>query len=141
MRKTYSGVISGGGSVCKSGTGTLTLSGANTYFCTTVSAGTLKLGAPGALPTGSGLWGDGGTLDLNNFNASVRLLGGLGGGTITNASGASTSELTITGVTDWWNGPLYYPGSISGNVRTIISGGTPPDGPIRHEHLHGGHCR
>ena len=70
--QTYSGVISGGGSVCKSGAGTLTLSGANTYFWTTVSAGTLKLGAPGALPAGSGLYFTGGTLDLNNFNASVR---------------------------------------------------------------------
>ena len=41
---TYSGIISGGGSLTKIGSGTLTLSGANTYTGnTTISAGTLAL--------------------------------------------------------------------------------------------------
>ncbi|GAA5121098.1 autotransporter-associated beta strand repeat-containing protein [Luteolibacter yonseiensis] len=44
---TYSGILSGGGLLIKSGTGTLTLSGNNTYTGpTTVNAGTLSLGFP-----------------------------------------------------------------------------------------------
>jgi autotransporter-associated beta strand protein len=43
--QTYSNVISGNGSLTKSGAGTLTLTGSNTYSGgTTVSAGTLQLG-------------------------------------------------------------------------------------------------
>ena len=113
-------VIKGTGSLTKSGGSTLILNTANTYDWTTVSAGTLKLGAPGALRAGSALYFTGGTLDLNNFNASVRYLGGPGGGTVTNVSGASTSQLTVTGAEFWPNGPLYYRGDIIGNVKLIV---------------------
>ena len=42
---TYNGVISGGGSLIKTGTGKLTLTGTNTYSgSTTISDGTLQLG-------------------------------------------------------------------------------------------------
>ena len=90
----YGGVISGSGAVTKSGAGTLTLTGANTYSGnTTVNSGTLKLGAAGALPSGTGK-GDvtvnsSGTLDLNGLSYTVNGLSG--GGTVTsNAAGALT---------------------------------------------------
>ena len=52
--RTYSGVISGGGDVVKSGTGKLTLNGVNTYTGeTNVNGGTLALGANGKIENSS----------------------------------------------------------------------------------------
>ena len=51
---TVSGVISGSTRVIKSGTGTLNLSGVNTYTgTTTVNAGKLKVSGSGKLGSGS----------------------------------------------------------------------------------------
>nr|MBA3936178.1 autotransporter-associated beta strand repeat-containing protein [Planctomycetota bacterium] len=99
---TFSGVISGAGDVTKYGTGTLTLSGANTYTGTTmVSTGTLTDGAAGVIPDGSAVTVvSGGTWNLNNFNETIGSLAG--GGTVTLGSGNLTmggdnTSTTFTG--------------------------------------------
>jgi autotransporter-associated beta strand protein len=57
---TYSGTLSGAGSLVKVGTGTLALTGTNTYGGgTTVSDGLLEIGSINALPAGGSLTIDG----------------------------------------------------------------------------------
>ncbi len=87
----FGGVIGGTGGLTKTGTGVLTLSGANTYSgLTLVDAGTLRLGASGVLADDSTLEvRNGATLDLNGFDetvASFTIAGNLiGSGTLTAA--------------------------------------------------------
>jgi len=70
---TMSGVISGTGSVFKTGTGVLTLSAANTFTGTlTVDNGTLKMGNASARGAGSTVLSNTGILDLNG-NALANL--------------------------------------------------------------------
>ena len=105
---TYGGVISGGGSLLKQGSGALTLSGANTYAGgTTILAGRLIAGNATALrsgTTGADYAVEGGALDLNNFALTVSSLSGAAGsislGTATftvNQSGTTSFGGAITG--------------------------------------------
>ena len=100
---TYGGVISGGANggnganVVKQGTGTLTLSGVNTYWgTTTINAGTLQIsGGNNRLPTATALSlanVAGATFDVNNRNQTVASIngGGASGGNITLGSGTLT---------------------------------------------------
>src|SRR5579871_4541623 len=126
---TYSGVISGTGSVVKNGTGTWTLSGNNTFSgLTTISAGTIKLGATGsASGGGSGPLGataagttvsSGAVLDLNGFTlapAEPLTLNGTG------LAASPAGALTNTG------GNASYSGAItlgSASTITVTSSGT-----------------
>ena len=88
------GTITGGG-LTKLGSGTLTLSGTNTYSgATTVSNGVLKLGVANALPNTGAINVAGGTLDLGGFtvtNAQVS-----GSGLVTNGTLAVTGSLSLT---------------------------------------------
>jgi autotransporter-associated beta strand protein len=99
----FTGAVSGvGAGLTKAGPGTLTLSGANTYGgATIVNAGTLKLGASGAVPltsavtvsgTGAGVTA---TLDLNGNNNTILSLA-LGGSTDTSAAAVTTGAGTLT---------------------------------------------
>lgn len=87
--------------VVKNGSGTWTLSGANTYTgATTVNAGLLKPNSATALGVTSSLTVAGtGTLDLNGFNFTV---GNMGAGAATasltdNSAGAGTTTLAVSG--------------------------------------------
>ena len=120
---TYAGLISGSGSVVKSGTGTLSLTAANTYGGpTTISNGALQVsliadgGAASSIGTNSTVTMAG----ANATNAVLDYTGGNvttdrafvmneGGGTISMAS--STTELTLTG-------------SASGTGKLIVGEGT-----------------
>ncbi|NBV01384.1 MAG: hypothetical protein EBS31_08175, partial [Burkholderiaceae bacterium] len=87
-----SGLIQGGNFV-KSGAGIFVIKGSNTYSgSTTISAGTLRLGAANSIPTGTGLTVTG-TLDLGGFNQTVSSLSGAG---LISSSGSGTLVLTVS---------------------------------------------
>lgn len=94
---TVGGVVSGAQTLTKQGAGTVILSGANSYSGnTTISAGTLKLGAADVIPGGAGngnvSLGDSGRLDLNAFSETINGLSGTG--TVDN-TGAGAATLTV----------------------------------------------
>jgi len=140
--QTYAGVISGSGVLDKQGTNTLTLTGANTYTGnTTVSNGTLTVGATNALPlattvlinplmtlnvafdqTIAGLGGNGNillatgkTLTLNN--ASSASLGGA-------ISGAGTLAKTGTGTFTLSGASTYTGGTVVDFGTLNVAGGS-----------------
>lgn len=101
---TYAGIISGSGGLEKNGPGTLILSGNNTYGgSTTISEGTLKLGAKNTTPSGGSVTLSNSTkaiFDLNNFSTTIGSLAG--GGTVNLGTGNLTvgdsSDTTYSGV-------------------------------------------
>jgi len=116
-----SGVISGYGSLTKSGLGTLNLSGANTYYGTTlISAGTLTLGNNLALqnsvldPSGAG------TLAFSS-GINTPTLGGLtGAANLTLASNVTGLTVNATsGTTNTYSGNL---GSATAGMTLNMSG-------------------
>ena len=97
---TYSGRLSGGGSLTKLGSGTLTLSGTNTYSgSTAISAGTLALGSNGSISNSSSLAIAAGA----SYDVSAIAAYDLGSRTALSASGTGTavgtSAATIVGGT------------------------------------------
>ena len=113
----YAGIVAGSNSLTKSGNGTFTLSGANTYSgATAVTAGTLELANSSGQALGStaSLSVTGATLLLSqseqvNNAAAISL----SGGTITLASGVSETfgALSLTG-----NNTLDYGTGAIGNI-------------------------
>jgi fibronectin-binding autotransporter adhesin len=143
---TYSGTIkntSGSLALTKSGTGTMTLSGASTYKgATSVSAGTLQLGIANALPSGSAVTvSSGATLDLKGYSDLVGSLAGAGtvddvsgGGTSTLSAGNDNTSTTFSGIiqntsgtvalTKTGTGTLTLSGTNTFSGATTVNGGT-----------------
>jgi autotransporter-associated beta strand protein len=109
----YAGVISGTGSLTKEGTGTFTLTGANSYSGgTVVNAGTLS-GAAGPLQ-GAFLVNAGGTLQFDQV-ADASFAGALSGAGTVAKAGAGV--LTLTGTNTGHTGTL----AINGGSVSIAS--------------------
>jgi autotransporter-associated beta strand protein len=143
---TVSNSIAGAGSVAKSGTGSLTLTGASTYSGkTTVNAGTVSfttlanagsasaLGAPtvdnATIDLGSGTTAA--TLQYSGTGAStsdrtINLAGTTGGATI--FIGAGTGLLTLNGnVTATGSGAKTLTVGLNNNNLSVVMNGTIPD--------------
>ena len=132
------GIISGAGGLTKISDGTLVLSGANTYNSgTTVSSGTIKLGANNALPTiGAVTVASGSNLVLGSYTQTIGSYSG--GGNLSLLLQPGVTNLNVTGNAVLTNGTLilsispqiinagqtFTPitaGTITGVVSTIIS--------------------
>lgn len=113
------------GALSKTGDGTLILSGAHAYTgSTTVSVGTLKLGAADRISNSSALIVlSGASFDLNGFNETVGSI--TGAGTITSDASATTQTLTVgsDNSSTIWSGTIAN-GASSFNGLTKIGTGT-----------------
>jgi autotransporter-associated beta strand protein len=142
---TFSGAITGAGgssALVKTGPETLTLSGSNRYTGQTwIQSGTLQLGVPNALPTGTDVdlispnSPSPGTLDLNGFDLTINNLTGgtettaggilLGGGTLTVGYGTYGEPISGSGgLIKAGSGTLILTGNQTYTGPTTISGGT-----------------
>ncbi len=119
---TFGGVIengSGGGTtaiILNNAGANFTLSGANTYTgLTTVTLGTLKIGAANAINSGNALTiGGAGTFDLNGFDQTIGTLNN--SGNVTN-SGGTTKTLTFGSATSSTSS-----GNFTGAMNVIYNG-------------------
>lgn len=138
---TLSGVLSGSTGFTKTGSGNLTLSGANTYSgTTTVAAGTLTIGSMKALGSTAGetIVQNGATLALDTLVTSENISiagGGVDGKGALIGSGVLNGTVTLTDAAAIWSvsgGSLRFTGAIEGtdtdlffygSGSTTISGG------------------
>ncbi|MFD4835924.1 autotransporter domain-containing protein [Achromobacter sp. NPDC058515] len=125
---TFAGVISGGGSLNKTGAGALTLTGANTYGGgTTIAAGTLQLGDGGTAGSVAGAVSIAGTLAFNRSDV-WSFDGAISGGGAVAQIGPGTTVLTgdssaFAGQTRIEAGALLVNGTLGGDAQ-VLAGGT-----------------
>ena len=136
---SFGGVISGSGSIVKSGEGTVSLLSSNSYSGnTTINAGTLLLAGGGnRLPTTGDLNVAGGVLDLGGFTQVFSGTLTIAGGTVQNGlvalSGASVDARSGTvsavlggsvGLTKSTYGTLFLTGANTYSGPTVVNQGT-----------------
>lgn len=133
---TVSSAIGGIGTLNKTGTGTLVLSGANTYSGgTTILAGTVRLGAADRLLNTGVITVNGGTFDLQTFSETVGVVtissgSIIGSGTLTGSAynfeaGSVSAALNGTaGLTKTTAGTVTLSGTNTYSGGTTINGGT-----------------
>jgi fibronectin-binding autotransporter adhesin len=143
---TYSGIISGTGSVTKQGGGTLTLSGNNSYTGgTTIRSGSVAVAVGGVISHGNANLiigqssGDSGALNVNggsvtNFVGTLgENAGGVGTATVSSGTWATSTTLSVggggTGTLDVNGGSVTSSistiGEVAGSVGTAtVSSGT-----------------
>jgi fibronectin-binding autotransporter adhesin len=92
-KMTFSGAISGPGSLLKTGASTQVLAGTNTYGgSTSITGGALVIAASGAIPSGTAVSiSNGGALDLANHGTGTKIVPAL-------------ASLTLGGVSNSWTG-------------------------------------
>jgi autotransporter-associated beta strand protein len=127
---TYAGIISGTGTVEKTGAGTVVFTGSNSYTgATTISTGTLQVGNGGAAGTlGTGAVNNNGALAFNRNNAITVASAISGTGSLAqNGSGTLTLEgtLSYSGTTDIAAGTLVVTTLVSGPPNVSSSTFTP----------------
>jgi autotransporter-associated beta strand protein len=112
---SYSGVIANGATnmtLTKTGAGTQTLSGANTYTgATTINAGTLKLGANNVIPNASNVSIGTATLDADTRTDTAGTLDVTGAAVINLGSGAALA-FADSKLVDWTGGTLNITGTL-----------------------------
>lgn len=133
---TISSVVSGSGGITKTGSGTLKLSGANTYTgATAVSAGVLQAGSTSAFGSNSAVSvSSGATLDLAGFSNTLGSLSGAGtvtssaAGGVTLTTGGDNSSTTFSGTISDGSGTLALTKTGSGTMTlsgtNTYTGGT-----------------
>ncbi|MGL4944476.1 MAG: autotransporter-associated beta strand repeat-containing protein, partial [Thermoguttaceae bacterium] len=126
--QSLGGVISGAGSLVKSGIGTLTLSGTNSYSGgTTVKAGTLSIAADNNLgATSGGVTLNGGTLQASNdvsLDSGRNIALGTSGGTL---AAANAKTMTVnSSISGAWNNLTIGNAANTGTVTlTAVSAHT-----------------
>ncbi len=120
----------GGGSapLTKTGTGLVTLAGANSYGGnTTISGGTLQLLSGASLPYGGGLTANAGLFDLGGYSPTFGQLSGAAGVITDNSAGAGTTVISATGGNfngSIQNGPAKILAVTASGLGTLTLGGT-----------------
>ncbi|WP_186238331.1 autotransporter domain-containing protein, partial [Burkholderia gladioli] len=116
--ETFGGTIAGTGGITKEGTGTATLTGANSFTGgATVNAGTLAIGAGGSLAAG-------GTVNLANTGTRFDLSGANTPQTVGGLAGAAGSTVNLGGntLTLGGAGNTSFGGTITGTGGLVKAG-------------------
>jgi len=100
-------VISGTGGLIKTGSGTLTISAANSYTgVTTLTAGTLALGASGVIADASNVVMNGGTFSSGGYSETMGTLTLNANSIIALGSGSHSLNFSASNGTSWTGGTL-----------------------------------